>query len=291
MKLIIVLCVVVFGMAALLLIKSTALKTRHPVKLEQRVFKVEPVAFYSALRSVSKSDFSNNASSGNISKAALAYFKNVGVNLAAPGRSVAFNDRLSMLFVKATPRELDTVERAVQALNQVAPQIHIKARFIEVPEDNVELILKTGVAVDAKEKNTVEIIAADKMKSLLRQLESTSGVETLAEPEVVTTSSRQTQMRSGDSDHTTMDLYPALLADNYTLNLRATVSKPETLPETLNAQVNIWDGQTLALIAPKSDGKNRLVIFITAMVVDPAGNRLHSDDELQKMKSDIPPQT
>ena len=80
-------------------------------------------------------------------------------------------------------------------MNQVPPQIHIKARFIEVPEGQVEAILKAGTAVDTKQTNVVEIIAADKMKSLLHQLESAGGVVALAEPEAVTTSPRQVQMR------------------------------------------------------------------------------------------------
>ena len=65
-----------------------------------------------------------------------AFFSAVGVNLTAAGRSIAFNDRLGVLFVKATPGELDTIERAIQTLNQVAPQVHIKTRFIEVDQDD-----------------------------------------------------------------------------------------------------------------------------------------------------------
>jgi len=51
-----------------------------------------------------------------------------------PGKSVFFNDRLGLLFVKATLSDLDTIERAIQALNQVPPQVHIKSRFIEVQQ-------------------------------------------------------------------------------------------------------------------------------------------------------------
>jgi general secretion pathway protein D len=59
--------------------------------------------------------------------------------LTAPGRSIAFNDRLGLLFIKATAEELDNIERVmrvIQALNQTPPQIHIKARFIEVEQEN-----------------------------------------------------------------------------------------------------------------------------------------------------------
>jgi tetratricopeptide (TPR) repeat protein len=72
---------------------------------------------------------------------ARAFFTTLGVNLEQPaGKSVFFNDRLGLLFVKATESDLDTIERAIQALNQVPPQVHIKARFIEVSQsDDKEL--------------------------------------------------------------------------------------------------------------------------------------------------------
>jgi type II secretory pathway component GspD/PulD (secretin) len=72
---------------------------------------------------------------------ARAFFTTLGVNLLnPPGKSVFFNDRLGVLFVKATEDDLDTIERALQALNQVPPQVHIKARFIEVEQsDNNQL--------------------------------------------------------------------------------------------------------------------------------------------------------
>jgi len=33
-------------------------------------------------------------------------------------------------------QDLDTIESAIQALNQVAPQVHIKARFVQVEQDD-----------------------------------------------------------------------------------------------------------------------------------------------------------
>ena len=79
-------------------------------------------------------------SSGGIngpSGLAMQFFSTLGVNLDPrlnPGKSVFFNERLGYLFVKATEDDLDTIERAIQVLNEVAPQVHIKARFIEVQQ-------------------------------------------------------------------------------------------------------------------------------------------------------------
>jgi len=40
----------------------------------------------------------------------------------------------------------------------------------------------------------------------------------------------------------------------------------------------------------KQDIKKKLMIFVTATIVDPAGNRLHSDDELPFTQNAIPAQ-
>jgi general secretion pathway protein D len=83
--------------------------------------------------------------------------------------------------------------------------------------------------------------------------------------------------------------------------------------------VNVWDGQTVVLgglitsyvttekdkvpvigdvpllgrlfqSQSKSSVKKNLMIFVTPTIVDPAGNRVHSDDELPFAQNTIPPQ-
>lgn len=71
----------------------------------------------------------------SVSLAAEGFFTTLGVNLAPP-KSVFFNDRLGVLFVRATSQDLDTIEKAIQALNMTPPMVHIKARFIEVEQDD-----------------------------------------------------------------------------------------------------------------------------------------------------------
>lgn len=254
----------------------------QPAGLETRVFKVDTHSFYTALKNVPGLQ-TNVVSTNPISPKSVSSV--LGVDLTTPGRSIAFNVGLGLLMVKATPSELYTIGRALEALNKDAPQIHIKARFIKMPEADADAILKAGTVVDTKERNTVEIMTAAKATPLLRKLESRGGMETLSEPEATTTSLRQVQMRS---DNSTVDISPALLlADGYTMNLTVTVSAPETL----TARANVWDNQTLILASnnPGAD-KTRLLVFITATVVDPAGNRVHSDDKLPFNPSTIPPQ-
>jgi len=188
-----------------------------------------------------------------INQAVIDFFSAIGVNLGptASGRSVAFNDKLGLLFVKATPGELDTIERTIQVLNQVAPEVDIKARFIEVEQDDSTALgfdwylgnfingtvvanggsapsltvpvstanplgsfpgntaasvipaaatdqsLTQGLRDSAPALATVTGILTDpNFRVVLRALQQRSGFENLAEPEAVTISGRQTQMRA-----------------------------------------------------------------------------------------------
>jgi type II secretory pathway component GspD/PulD (secretin)/Tfp pilus assembly protein PilF len=390
----------------------------------------------------------------DVSTAVQNFFNSIGVNLTAtaPGRSVTFNDRLGLLFVKATPGELDTIERAIQALNQIAPQVHIKTRFIEINQDdnsalgfdwylgnfingkvvanggsapsltvpvstanplgafpgNTAANLIAGSATDQQItsglRNTGPAIATvtgiltdPNFRVVLHALEQRTGVESLAEPEAVTTSGRQTQMRATDIEYIltgfgfdtgtgttgvgattattgttvqatpnsaitpttqqfeigpTLDVVPYVLSDGYTVNLTLIPQVLEflqydpvptvpgytpsvatssggvsTLPTVLPhftvreivTSVNIWDNQTVVLgglisseinttkdkvpflgdlpllgrlfqSQSKTSNKKNLMIFVTATIVDPAGNRVHSDDELPFNPVTIPAQ-
>jgi beta-lactamase regulating signal transducer with metallopeptidase domain len=322
----------------------------QPPTLEMRVFKVDTNTFASGLRGV------QGLQTNNVSTMAQSLFSKLGVDLSAPGRSIAINDRLGLLFVRATPSELDTIERIIQALNQVAPQIHIKARFIEVPKKG--FVMPTTLTNKVAGQMT-GILTDEQARTVLRMLKAKPGAETLAEPEAVTTSGRQTQMRAttiitvvtnfalqenatnGSSSVVpqmtqmdtgpTLDVVPYVLSDGYTINLTVIpslreflgydkppserISRSDTrihLPMVLPkfeirkvvATLNLWDGQTVVLGGlpenvylngkettekPKADDKE-LLIFITATIVDPAGNRVHSDDELPFNPNTIPPQ-
>jgi general secretion pathway protein D len=81
----------------------------------------------------------------DISLAARGFFQTLGVNLdpttpGGAGKSIFFNDRLGELFVRASEQDLDTIENAIQVLNQVAPQVHIKARFVEIEQDDANAL-------------------------------------------------------------------------------------------------------------------------------------------------------
>jgi len=271
-------------------------------QLETRIFKVDKNTFTTGLYAV------GGKPADEVSVTARDFFAKIGVDLTAAGRSIAFNDRMSLLFVKATGGELDVVERTIQALNVIPPQVHMKARFIEVPK---KLLASSAFFTNAVAGPMTGIMNDSNFRILLHNLQQHDDVETLAEPEVVTTSGRQTQMRVGDSlsnlpllaengKHSSVspqistpppantplelsiDLVPRVLADGYTINLTAIPRIGHSAPKTTT--VNLWDNQTFVigdLPNPSADSKNadrQLLVLVTATIIDPAGNRVHTDD-------------
>ena len=325
--------------------------------LFMRTFKMDPNAFLGALRS------STGLQTNSVSTMARTLFSKLGVDLESPkGKSVFYNDGLGMVFVKATESDLNTIERAIQAFNYTAPQIHIKARFVEVPAK--------GFVVPAMLTNTAVagltgILTGENLKTVLKLLEAKPGFETLAEPEVVTTSGRQTEMRATTiitvvtnfsfqetATNTTispqvgtvetgpvLDTVASVLSDGYTIYLRTTASLTEflgydtptnttaaynaagekiDLPKVLprfrvrqaRADLKMRDGQTVILgklenhttigavppggwlVRAKPDVQDKeVLIFITVTIVDPAGNRIHSGDDMQFAKDVVPNQS
>jgi beta-lactamase regulating signal transducer with metallopeptidase domain len=327
--------------------------------LINRTFKVDTNSFVNGLRE--QTGFKTNS----VPVMARSVFSKLGVDLeSSKGKTVFYGDRLGLLFVRATESDLDTIKKAIQALNYTPTEIHIKARFVEVPKgtltpfDNWNMPNQTNGSPD----KLVGILDNENMKVALRALQKQAGFEALAEPEATTISGREVQMRATQiinivtnftfqetstnpavvvqsaiiETGPVCDAVAAVLADGYTIDLKTSVSvtnfngydDPPTntatvhdktgaerhLPKVLprlsdfeaHAHVNIYDGQTVVLsglirssvTSTKTDDQppvksvkvTETLVFITATLVDPAGNRIHADDALPFARDAIPPQ-
>ena len=158
----------------------------NSMPLETRTFKVDAKVFLAALQK-------QTGLQTNVSAAMKQLLSSVGVELSPP-KSIFFNDRLGVLFVRATEQDLDTVEKTVMVLSYTPPQIHIKARFIEVPEETFKGLGANSIATGVT--NVAGILTGPNLRLVLHGLEQGEGCESLAEPEVTTTSGRRTQMRA-----------------------------------------------------------------------------------------------
>jgi len=162
-----------------------------------RTFEVDARTFMVNLKLMCGDFGGKTNSTAAVSMALRRFLTSLGVNFASPGKAVFFNDRNGLLLVRATQSDLGIVEHAVQTLNYLAPQIHIKARFLEVPKGTManfgDLLNATN---SASAGQFTGILSDTNARSILRSLKSQNGVEELAEPEVTTLSGRQTQMRA-----------------------------------------------------------------------------------------------
>jgi type II secretory pathway component GspD/PulD (secretin) len=71
------------------------------------------------------------------------------------------------------------------------------------------------------------------------------------------------------------------LKKHFTVNDKEFAEKPDEIRFTVNGNG----------VTEKSDeSANEMFVFITATIVDPAGNRVHSDDEMTFAKTGVPPQ-
>jgi hypothetical protein len=113
----------------------------------------------------------------------------------------------------------------------------------------------------------------------------------------------------------TSKLPPRFVTNSMGEKVELPIAQPVFRVNETSTQINIWDGQTAVLFpkpgvmppatldkkiaklvadhirqAETKEENKTLVVFVTATLIDPAGNRIHSDDEMPFAKDGIPPQ-
>jgi hypothetical protein len=290
-----------------------------PTNLCSRHFWVDTTMFADALLPTTP-DLQTN----DVPTMAKHFFSQLGVNMELPGKAVFYSEGMSELFVTATPKDMDTIEEAIQAFNRPLPQLHIKARFLKAPKGTVAGLgnFLNSTNFTAGQFKFKGILNEADMRTILRSLESRKDVEALAEPEVITISGRQTEMRATSEAEAdivndvvvkrametgpVLDVVPHVLSDGHTINLTvipsvteqmtSSNSVPKMLPEfrvwQVSSTLNLQDGRTAIIgglpekdyvsgkeVTDKSKASDKEVLaFVTATLVDPAGNRIHPDN-------------
>jgi beta-lactamase regulating signal transducer with metallopeptidase domain len=112
-----------------------------------------------------------------------------------------------------------------------------------------------------------------------------------------------------------LDVLPTVSADGFAIEmgLQATVtkflgydegghqtfkptasSKPRARVRSITENVSVWDGQTVMLSQEDNNKSVRdrkyLFVFVTPTIIDPAGNRVHSDEDMPFTTNSIPKQ-
>ena len=139
---------------------------------------------------------------------------------------------------------------------------------------------------------TTGILTEDQFHIVDRALQQREGCRVIAAPKVITLSGRQTQLKT--ENLFSIDILPTLTLDEHTIKMEIKLEWHEKLASNSNTNlhklmqcsstVNVRDGQTVVLggfvseETSKKAYKNRMV-FVTPIIIDPAGNRVHSSDK------------
>jgi type II secretory pathway component GspD/PulD (secretin) len=210
-----------------------------------------------------------------IQLAIINFFSAVGVTLSAP-KSLFFNERQGTLTVRATDDDLELIEQAINTLNQPAPEVSIKVRFVEADEGFVSSVLTNVVAGTTNTPRT-SILTDPTFKRILKSLEKRDHATLVDEGEVTTLSGRQanfqvvdmktivngvtatvtnnattyTYQTTAEPFGPTLDVVPYVCADGYTIQMTVMPNVTEFLgyedPKALANYATNFSGATMPL--------------------------------------------
>jgi hypothetical protein len=185
---------------------------------------------------------STTNSIGGGDPAIIKYFLSMGVDLRpGTGKNVFYGDRYGNLLFNATKHDLNIIEAALQTLNLSPPQIHIKTKFIVVPESFTNLLAKWAPTNSAGTGVCASVLTPTQASGFLRDLESKTGTTLLTEGEVTTFSGRPAQIQQVDLK------YIATMTTNGVLK-----SEPYPLGPTLDIVPHAAsDGSILMVVSPQ----------------------------------------
>jgi beta-lactamase regulating signal transducer with metallopeptidase domain len=134
---------------------------------------------------------------------------------------------------------------------------------------------------------TVSGILSDRQfRLLMNVIEQRTGEDVLSAPKVTTLSGRTAQVSSLDKgEGATLDVIATVEPDGFAIQTTAFGSvKKGNQTVAIGASQTLWDGQTLVLselMTNQTPGARKLlIVFVTPTIIDPAGNRVHQDDEV-----------
>jgi beta-lactamase regulating signal transducer with metallopeptidase domain len=255
------------------------------IPLETRIFRVNPNTFLDGLYAVGSfgpGDATQGPATGmfdfprvfvpdhfrglpgvtstNLNEAAQMkvanFFRAAGIDVMSPNR-IHYNYRSGVLMVRATPKELDIVQQAVEILSETAPQITLELLLVEIARgeaDDPQLGRVNGSEV---ERIATGILTERQFKAVLRQLENRPGVRMMPGPRVTTLSGRETLISAGLPDGAPVEvgLLPVVRSNGYDIDL------------PLKIRAAALDAEQSTGQPPSSESTHRRLVTSTAAVV------------------------
>ena len=183
---------------------GNALPTTNAPPLYTRVFKVD-ASFLSSLSPAKPANVTNELGHEALTQALRALFARLGVDTLQPPKAIFYTLGEQTLFVKATLPELDQIEKAlakVTTLSEVTdapPQIHIRTRFIEVPEDVLtNSDWRASNSGGGGNPASPAILTSLRARAVLKTIQENPDCKLLSEGAVTTLSGRQVQLQTVD---------------------------------------------------------------------------------------------
>ncbi len=229
----------------------------------------------------------------------------------SPIKAIFFNVQTGVLFVRASLRDLNIVETMIQRLNVQPLQMTIEAKIVELPRKELNWLNEFVPAQGNRKRRAgtnqtaeARILTDQQFRAAIKRFERSPGVDLLATPRVTTLSGRQAQIaileqptdeeakRDIPATGPTIEFFPRVQADGKTIQMDVDFKLVEKVKKTgwfsagsdpkirkrqLATTTTLADGQT-ALITGVADERSKesvVVIFVTATLIDPAGNRLY----------------
>jgi type II secretory pathway component GspD/PulD (secretin) len=137
--------------------------------------------------------------------------------------------------------------------------------------------------------NVLDGILSDaQLRLLINAIEQRTKADVLTAPKVTTLSGRQAHMGVADANNgESLDVIVEVGPDGFALQTAAVASiKRGAQTWEFSASHKIWDGQTLVfsgVMTNQAAGvRKEMMVLVTAVIIDAAGNRVHTEDDLSK---------
>ncbi len=204
------------------LVHTPAAAPATATNLFMRTFRVRPEIFLREIGLTPAASNRTNSPGSQTNPAELGqhlqfYFHTLGVDLLPP-KAVFFNDRLGLLFVKATAGDLDKIERAMVKWNNTnAPPVLAPFKLSSLGATNNPSLaaywnlppagsnMPPWSPTNPSSARITGILSNPNFQVAIHGLEQRTGLEKLAEPEVTTTSGGQTRSRISANDVNRLD--------------------------------------------------------------------------------------
>jgi type II secretory pathway component GspD/PulD (secretin) len=263
--------------------------------LYTKVFEVDPNTFVQRLQKVSSNYVTKTNSTVEDYERLEAYFTAAGAKLTDPGKMVFFHDRTGELLVRASLRDLEIIQRAIELLNQPYQQLTIESKFIEMDEASLRGV---GFNWAKPEKEFTAILTDSQFRMAIVAMQNRSDTAVLAAPRITTLSGRQTHIGctsetedKSETEGVSLGIVATVEPDGYSIKTIATPRIYTISPKKKDTRIfdyvittNLWDGQTLVIGSVTTnqlpEANNVRMVFITPTIIDPAGNRMHTDEQI-----------